>query len=64
MQADFWVWGQSGLQNEFQDSQGYTEHRETLSQKTKKKKNSLYFHHLEAILHYILASMISDENAQ
>jgi hypothetical protein len=24
-QADFWVRGQSGLQNEFQDSQGYTE---------------------------------------
>jgi hypothetical protein len=23
--ADFWVWGQPGLQNEFQDSQGYTE---------------------------------------
>jgi hypothetical protein len=24
-QADFWVWGQSGLQSEFLDSQGYTE---------------------------------------
>jgi hypothetical protein len=24
-QADFWVWGQPGLQSEFQDSQGYTE---------------------------------------
>jgi hypothetical protein len=24
-QVDFWVWGQPGLQNEFQDSQGYTE---------------------------------------
>jgi hypothetical protein len=24
-QADFWVQGQPGLQNEFQDSQGYTE---------------------------------------
>jgi hypothetical protein len=23
-QADFWVGGQSGLQSEFQDSQGYT----------------------------------------
>jgi hypothetical protein len=23
--ADFWVWGQPGLQSEFQDSQGYTE---------------------------------------
>jgi hypothetical protein len=24
-QADFWVRGQTGLQSEFQDSQGYTE---------------------------------------
>jgi hypothetical protein len=24
-QADFWVWGQPGLQSEFQDSQDYTE---------------------------------------
>ena len=25
IQADFWVWGQPGLQSEFRDSQGYTE---------------------------------------
>jgi hypothetical protein len=24
-QVDLWVWGQPGLQSEFQDSQGYTE---------------------------------------
>ena len=24
-QADFWVWGEPGLQSEFLDSQGYTE---------------------------------------
>jgi hypothetical protein len=24
-QADFWVWGQPGLQSEFQDSQSYAE---------------------------------------
>jgi hypothetical protein len=24
VQADFWVWGQPGLQSEFQDSQVYT----------------------------------------
>jgi hypothetical protein len=35
-QADFWVQGQPGLQSEFQDSRGY---KETLSQKTKKKKD-------------------------
>ena len=34
-QADFWVWGQPGLQSEFQDSQGY---RETLSWKKTKTK--------------------------
>jgi hypothetical protein len=45
-QADFWVWGQPGLQSEFQDSQGYTE---TLPQqnknknKKKKPKSSYYF---------------------
>ena len=26
-QADFWVWGEPGLQSEFLDSQGYTEKR-------------------------------------
>ena len=37
-QADFWVWGQPGLQSEFQDS--YTElYRETLSQQNKTKQN-------------------------
>jgi hypothetical protein len=32
-QVDFWVWGQPGLQSEFQD-------RETLSWKTKKTKQN------------------------
>jgi hypothetical protein len=34
-QADFWVWGQPGLQSEFQDSQSYIE-KPCLE---KKKKN-------------------------
>lgn len=34
--VDLWVQGLPGLQNEFQDSQGY---RETLSQKNKQKQN-------------------------
>jgi hypothetical protein len=34
-QADFWVRGQPGLQNEFQDSQGYTE-KPCLKKKKKK----------------------------
>jgi hypothetical protein len=34
-QANFWVWGQSALQSEFQDSQCYTE-KPCLKQKTKK----------------------------
>ena len=35
-QADFWVWGQPGLQSEFQDSQGYTEKPCLKKKKTKK----------------------------
>ena len=35
-QADFWVWGQRGLQSEFQDSQGCTE--KPCLKKTKNKK--------------------------
>jgi hypothetical protein len=43
-QANFWVWGQPGLQSEFQGSQGYTEkpcleknkNKQTNKQKTKK----------------------------
>jgi hypothetical protein len=35
-QADLWVWGQPGLQSEFQDSQGYTE-KPCLKKKKKKK---------------------------
>jgi hypothetical protein len=37
-QADFWVWGQPGLQSEFQDSQGYTEN--PCLEKTKNKKQN------------------------
>ena len=38
-QADFWVWGQPGLQSEFQDSQGYTEKPCLRKTKTKTKTN-------------------------
>jgi hypothetical protein len=37
-QADFWVWGQSGLQSEFQGSQGYTE-KPCLEKQTNKQTN-------------------------
>ena len=37
---DLWVWGQPGLQNEFQNSQGYTE-KPCLEKPKKKKKKSL-----------------------
>jgi hypothetical protein len=37
-QADFWVWGQPGLQSEFQDSQGYTEKPCLEKPKTKTKQ--------------------------
>jgi hypothetical protein len=36
--ADFWVWGQTGLQSEFQDTQGYIEKHCLKKQKTKKPK--------------------------
>jgi hypothetical protein len=36
-QVDFWVWGQPGLQSEFQESQGYTEKLCLKIQKTKNK---------------------------
>jgi hypothetical protein len=39
-QADFWVRGQSGLQSEFQDSQGYTEKPCLEKQKQKKSVQS------------------------
>jgi hypothetical protein len=42
-QVDFWVWGQPGLQSEFQDSQGYSEkpylENKTKQNKTKQKQN-------------------------
>jgi len=38
-QADFWVWGQHGLQSELQDSQAKAKQRNPVSKpKTKKKK--------------------------
>ena len=41
-QADFWVWGQSGLQSEFQDNQGYKEkhclEKQKKQNKTKQNK--------------------------
>ena len=36
-QVDFWVWGQPGIQSEFQDSQDYTEKPYLKKQKKKKK---------------------------
>jgi hypothetical protein len=36
-QVDFWVWGQPGLQSEFQNSQGYTEKPCLKKPKTKTK---------------------------
>jgi hypothetical protein len=40
--SDFWVWGQPGLQSEFQDSQGYTE-KLCLEKQNNKKGISLYW---------------------
>ena len=44
-QEDLWVWGQPGLQNEFQDRQGYAEKPYLKKPKSKqKKKISLKYH--------------------
>jgi hypothetical protein len=40
-EADFWVWGQPGLQSEFQDSQSYTE-KPCLKQTNKQTNKNLY----------------------
>jgi hypothetical protein len=53
-QADFWVQGQSGLQSEFQDSQG----KETLSGKTNKTKQKHYFQEKKL---FILMSTLNSE---
>jgi hypothetical protein len=42
--ADFWVWGQPGLQSEFQDSQGYTE--KPRLEKTTTTTTKIYFYYL------------------
>jgi hypothetical protein len=41
-QADFWVWGQPGLQSEFQDSQGYTDKPCLKKPKQTNKKSYLF----------------------
>jgi hypothetical protein len=38
-QADFWVWGQPGLQSELQDSQGYIENPVLKNKQTNKQTN-------------------------
>jgi hypothetical protein len=43
-QADFWVWGQPGLQSEFQDIQGYTEKPCLKKPKTKTKAKQRKIH--------------------
>ena len=41
-QANCWVWGQSGLQSEFQDSQGYTK-KPCFEKKKKRKEKVVYY---------------------
>jgi hypothetical protein len=50
-QVDFWVWGQPGLQSEFQDSQGYTEKPclKKIKKKKKKKQRVFYSFHLSEL---------------
>ena len=55
-QVDFWVWGQPGLQSEFQDSQGYIE-KPCLEKKqtnnNNKESNSVQnFYHIHLIFYF------------
>jgi hypothetical protein len=52
-QADFWVWGQPGLQSEFQDSQGYTEKPFFKKQTNKQTK---IFYGLKIAIEMVLVS--------
>jgi hypothetical protein len=49
-QTDFWVWGQPGLQSEFQDSQGCTEKPCVEKQKQQQQKNTSQAHSFSLIL--------------
>jgi hypothetical protein len=58
-QADFWVWGQPGLQSEFQDSQGYIEKPGLKKTKQTKQPNkntylSIYVYLYICILSFII----------
>jgi hypothetical protein len=39
-QADFWFWGQPGLQSEFQDRQSYTKNQNKTKKENKTKAQS------------------------
>jgi hypothetical protein len=54
-QADFWVWGQPGLQSEFQDSEGYTE-KPCLEKKKKKKRKKIKTKDPESYLKKLIKS--------
>jgi hypothetical protein len=47
-QADFWVWGQPGLQSEFQDSQGYAE--KPCLRKKKKRNPDVWNFYLDTMM--------------
>ena len=55
-QADFWVQGQSGLQSEFQDSQGYIEKPCLKNQKQKQNKKQT---NKQKFLNILALSLIS-----
>jgi hypothetical protein len=54
-QTDFWVWGQPGLQSEFQDSQGYTE-KPCLEKQTNKKE----WHYFISVQIFLLYRLTDD----
>jgi hypothetical protein len=58
-QVDFWVQGQSGLQSEFQDSQGYTEKPCLEKKKTKNKKTRLASNGQQSTCLYLSSAVLN-----
>jgi hypothetical protein len=63
--VDFWVWGQPGLQSEFQDSQGYTEKpclekRERERERLKSREEE----HLQAKKEEIIKTLSKEEETK
>jgi hypothetical protein len=60
-QVDFWVWGQPGLQSEFQDSQGYTVLKKQTNKQTNKKSLMAKVRHSSMGLYFLTIQRLRQE---